>query len=204
MEFQGIRDGAVGSARAARSSSRPTSTSSCRCSTATASATGSPIGSSKSETRCWFDSSGAGHPGSVSGRAASCRQPAGRAAEGGGHQRRHGRDQGRLDRVVPQGRRGGGTRRGISEIVKWVNYVTGNRFLTAAADLSESINLEHGSLWGHYDPETNVLGTLSRRLFRKPATCRRRSASSVRTRRSIPTSSLVSGRSAAPTARSRR
>jgi len=52
-----------------------------------------------------------------------------------------------------------GTRRGISEIVKWVNYVTGNRFVTAAADLSESINLEHGSLWGHYDPETNVAGT---------------------------------------------
>ena len=52
-----------------------------------------------------------------------------------------------------------GTRRGISEIVKWVNYVTGNRFLTIAADLSESINLEHGNLWGHYDPETNPLGT---------------------------------------------
>jgi transketolase len=52
-----------------------------------------------------------------------------------------------------------GTRRGISEIVKWVNYVTGNRFLTIAADLSESINLEHGSFWGHYDPETNPLGT---------------------------------------------
>jgi transketolase len=52
-----------------------------------------------------------------------------------------------------------GTRRGISEIIKWVNYVTGNRFLTIAADLSESINLEHGSLWGHYDPESNVLGT---------------------------------------------
>ena len=52
-----------------------------------------------------------------------------------------------------------GTRRGISEIVKWMNYVTGNRFLTIAADLSESINLEHGSLWGHYDPETNVAGT---------------------------------------------
>ena len=52
-----------------------------------------------------------------------------------------------------------GTRRGISEIVKWVNYVTDNRFLTIAADLSESINLEHGNLWGHYDPETNPLGT---------------------------------------------
>jgi transketolase len=52
-----------------------------------------------------------------------------------------------------------GTRRAISEIVKWMNYVTGNRFITIAADLSESINLEHGSLWGHYDPETNPLGT---------------------------------------------
>jgi transketolase len=52
-----------------------------------------------------------------------------------------------------------GTRRGISEIIKWMNYVTGNRFFTIAADLSESINLEHGSLWGHYDPETNPLGT---------------------------------------------
>src|SRR5712692_5508651 len=52
-----------------------------------------------------------------------------------------------------------GTRRGISEIIKWMNYVTGNRFLTAAADLSESINLEHGSLWGHYDPDTNPVGT---------------------------------------------
>ncbi|HUU33234.1 MAG TPA: hypothetical protein VMW48_04170, partial [Vicinamibacterales bacterium] len=52
-----------------------------------------------------------------------------------------------------------GARRAISEIVKWLNYVTGNRVLTAAADLSESINLEHGSFWGHYDPETNPLGT---------------------------------------------
>ena len=34
-----------------------------------------------------------------------------------------------------------------------------NRFFTLAADLSESINVEHGSLWGHYDPETNPLGT---------------------------------------------
>ena len=52
-----------------------------------------------------------------------------------------------------------GARRAISEVVKWMNYVTGNRFITIAADLSESINLEHGSLWGHYDPETNPYGT---------------------------------------------
>jgi transketolase len=52
-----------------------------------------------------------------------------------------------------------GARRGISEIVKWINYVTDNRVVTLAADLSESINLEHGSIWGHYDPETNPAGT---------------------------------------------
>ena len=52
-----------------------------------------------------------------------------------------------------------GTRRGISEIIKWVNYVTDNRFITLAADLSESINVEHGSLWGHYHADDNPLGT---------------------------------------------
>jgi len=52
-----------------------------------------------------------------------------------------------------------GARRAVSEIVKWLNHVTDNRALTLAADLSESINLEHGSIWGHYDPETNALGT---------------------------------------------
>ena len=52
-----------------------------------------------------------------------------------------------------------GTRRGISEIIKWLNYVTEGRFFTVAADLSESINVEHGSLWGHYSPKDNPLGT---------------------------------------------
>jgi transketolase len=52
-----------------------------------------------------------------------------------------------------------GARRAMSEIVKWLNHVTEGRVLTLAADLSESINLEHGSIWGHYDPETNPLGT---------------------------------------------
>jgi transketolase len=52
-----------------------------------------------------------------------------------------------------------GTRRAISEILKWMNYVTDNRFITLAADLSESINVEHGHLWGHYDPDTNPIGT---------------------------------------------
>ncbi len=52
-----------------------------------------------------------------------------------------------------------GTRRAISEIIRWLNYVTDNRMITLAADLSESINLEHGSIWGHYDPDTNPLGT---------------------------------------------
>jgi len=52
-----------------------------------------------------------------------------------------------------------GTRRGISEIIKWMNYVTEGRFFTVAADLSDSINVEHGSLWGHYSPKDNPLGT---------------------------------------------
>ena len=52
-----------------------------------------------------------------------------------------------------------GARRAISEVIKWMNYVTDNRFVTLAADLSESINVEHGALWGHYDPQTNPLGT---------------------------------------------
>jgi transketolase len=52
-----------------------------------------------------------------------------------------------------------GTRRAISEIIKWMNYVTDGRFFTVAADLSESINVEHGSLWGHYSPVDNPLGT---------------------------------------------
>jgi len=52
-----------------------------------------------------------------------------------------------------------GARRAISEIIKWMNFVTDNRFVTLSADLSESINVEHGSLWGHYDPVSNPLGT---------------------------------------------
>jgi transketolase len=52
-----------------------------------------------------------------------------------------------------------GARRAISEILKWLNYVTDNRMLSIAADLSESVNLEHGALWGHYDPDSNPRGT---------------------------------------------
>ncbi|MBT3996263.1 MAG: hypothetical protein HOF01_10745 [Chloroflexi bacterium] len=52
-----------------------------------------------------------------------------------------------------------GTRRAISEIIKWANYVTENRFVIVAADLAESINVNAGSLWGHYDPIENQAGT---------------------------------------------
>lgn len=52
-----------------------------------------------------------------------------------------------------------GTRRAISEVIKWVNHVTDNRFITLAADLSDSINVEKGNLWGHYSPVNNPLGT---------------------------------------------
>ncbi|KAL6066529.1 putative Transketolase [Balamuthia mandrillaris] len=52
-----------------------------------------------------------------------------------------------------------GTRRAISEIGKWVNYVTDNRLLTVAADLSNSINVEACNFTGHYDPVNNPRGT---------------------------------------------
>ncbi len=52
-----------------------------------------------------------------------------------------------------------GARRAISEVVKWMNHVTDNRFLTLSADLSGSINVEKGSLTGHYDPLSNQAGT---------------------------------------------
>ncbi|AWT60592.1 MAG: hypothetical protein DF168_01807 [Candidatus Moanabacter tarae] len=52
-----------------------------------------------------------------------------------------------------------GTRRAISEIIKWMNYITENRFITIAADLSDSINVENGALWGHYSPTENPAGT---------------------------------------------
>lgn len=52
-----------------------------------------------------------------------------------------------------------GTRRAISEVVKWMNHVTDNRFITISADLSSSINVERGSLTGHYSPLDNPTGT---------------------------------------------
>ncbi|HUI71271.1 MAG TPA: hypothetical protein VL354_12195, partial [Spirochaetia bacterium] len=52
-----------------------------------------------------------------------------------------------------------GTRRVLSEIGKWINFVTGNRLYTIAADLSHSINLEDANFLGHYDPESNPAGT---------------------------------------------
>ena len=51
-----------------------------------------------------------------------------------------------------------GSRRAISESVKWINYVTENRLMLLSADLADSINIEKGSLWGHYDPVENPLG----------------------------------------------
>ncbi len=51
-----------------------------------------------------------------------------------------------------------GTRRAISEIIKWMNYVTDNRFIVVAADLAESINVEHGAIWDTFDPVANPGG----------------------------------------------
>ena len=53
-----------------------------------------------------------------------------------------------------------GTRRAISEIFKWMNYVTSNKFVIVAADLAESINVEDGSLTGHFDPVKNPSGVI--------------------------------------------
>ena len=51
-----------------------------------------------------------------------------------------------------------GSRRAISEITKWVNYVTDNRLVLLAADLADSINVEKGALWGEFDPVKNPVG----------------------------------------------
>ncbi len=53
-----------------------------------------------------------------------------------------------------------GTRRAISEIFKYANHVTDNRFVAIAADLAESINVQHSSLFGYFDPITNPSGTI--------------------------------------------
>ena len=52
-----------------------------------------------------------------------------------------------------------GPRRAVSEVGAWLNYVTGGRFMTMAADLSGSINVEKANLLGHYDPVDNPYGT---------------------------------------------
>ncbi len=52
-----------------------------------------------------------------------------------------------------------GPRRAVSEIGAWMNYVTNGRFMTMAADLSGSINIENANLLGHYDPVDNPYGT---------------------------------------------
>ena len=97
--------------------------------------------------------------GSVPRRAPARREPSGRHADHQGEEPGVGRGEGSQDRAVPKAGEVAGARRGISEVIKWCNYVTGGRVATIAADLSESVNMEHGSLWGHYDPEKNPAGT---------------------------------------------
>jgi hypothetical protein len=135
---------------------RPTSTSSCRCSTRTPRRlAGRSPGRTRRVAARRSAAAALGGGGSVPRRSAAGEESAGRVPEG--HRNEPG--VGATKEVgITLFRKAGeiaGTRRAISEIVKWLNYVTGNRMVTAAADLSESINLEHGSIWGHYDPETN-------------------------------------------------
>ena len=63
-----------------------------------------------------------------------------------------------IDLFMPAGKKWG-ARRAISEVGRWLNYVTDNRFLTMAADLSGSINVEKAHFFGHYDPVENPSGT---------------------------------------------
>ncbi|MDH3270515.1 MAG: hypothetical protein OEN56_04240 [Gemmatimonadota bacterium] len=63
-----------------------------------------------------------------------------------------------IDLFMPAGAKKG-ARRAISEVGRWLNYVTENRFFTMAADLSGSINVEKAHFFGHYDPVDNPLGT---------------------------------------------
>lgn len=64
----------------------------------------------------------------------------------------------RISLFLPPGEKKG-PRRAVSEIGAWLNHVTGGRFLTMAADLSGSINVENANLLGHYDPVDNPCGT---------------------------------------------
>lgn len=63
-----------------------------------------------------------------------------------------------IDLFLPAGEKRG-ARRAISEVGRWMNYVTEGRFLTLAADLSSSINVEKAHFFGHYDPVDNPSGT---------------------------------------------
>ncbi|MEJ2204126.1 MAG: hypothetical protein P8170_08450 [Gemmatimonadota bacterium] len=63
-----------------------------------------------------------------------------------------------INLFLPAGQKKG-ARRAISEVGRWMNYVTGGRFFTIAADLSGSINVEKSHFFGHYDPVDNPSGT---------------------------------------------
>jgi len=77
-----------------------------------------------------------------------------------------------IERTITLFREGGeraGARRAISEIGAWLNYVTQGRFLTWAADLSGSINVERCNLFGHYDPVENPAGTRMKAAIQEAA-----------------------------------
>jgi len=52
-----------------------------------------------------------------------------------------------------------GARRAVSEVGRYINTITNNRWVTIAADLSGSINVEKASITGHYDPVNNPEGS---------------------------------------------
>ena len=87
-----------------------------------------------------------------------------------------------------------GARRAVSEIFKWSNYVTNNRFVAVAADLAESINIQKSALFGYFDPVTNPSEPSSRRAFKRLVTHQLPSDSSAKRYRWIRTFITASGR----------
>ena len=95
-------------------------------------------------------------------RASARRESSDRAAESHGQERHFRQGKGSHDLAVQESRRslsGRPPRHFWKSSSGWNLRHQNNRMLSVAADLSESVNLEHGSAAGaHYDPDTNPLG----------------------------------------------
>ena len=143
---------------------------------------------------------------SVPGRAAARRQPADGAAEARRSRiRLPARKRKSPSRCSARRARVMGARRGISEIIKWMNYVTDNRFYHLGGG---PVGIDQCRAWQPVGPLRSRRpirsARASRRRSRKRAMSRPPSAWSARAPASIPRSSPASGRCRAPMAPSRR